>query len=237
LYLLIIKQVECEQEIGINKASTSKNITSACCQTPQMGRLFAKTMTQKCVQFVPLLMRTLVADFTMIELNKSTIDLVRTYEAYEKNMGVNKKWNHSFGFSVVNLALGVVTGWPRQDDLVGIRKCLAYEIGCLKKKEYLWIFPMGATNLGDDIKIHKNEMLIVDSLIFSIIEFSDHLHGAGMSGLVRTKLRRGFELICLWACSIDLLNPDKNDWIIVRENEKWEKYISNEHERQYGRNE
>lgn len=59
----------------------------------------------------------------------------------------------------------------------------------------------------------------------------------GMSGIVRTKLRRGFELICLWACSSNLLNPEENDMIILRENEKWLKYISNEHERKFGRSE
>ncbi|MGJ8690495.1 MAG: hypothetical protein ACSHXZ_13360 [Gammaproteobacteria bacterium] len=175
----------------------------------------------------------------MIKFEQTTIDLVRTYEAYEKSMSSNSKWKHSFGFPVVNLALGVVSGWPREEDLIGIRKCLAYEVGSLKKKEILWLFPMATTDLGSDIKIYKNEMLIVDSLIFSIVEFNDHLHehSTGMSGIVRTKLRRGFELICLWACSSNLLNLEENDMIVLRENEKWLKYISNEHERKFGRSE
>ncbi len=175
----------------------------------------------------------------MIKFENPTIDLVRTYEAYEKNTASNKSWKHLFGFPVVNLALGVVSGWPWEEDLVGIRKCLAYEVVHLKKKEYLWVFPMGYTELGDDIKVNKKEMLLVDSLIFSIIEFNDHLHehSTGMSSIVRTKLRRGFELACLWGGNGDLLNPEKNDWVVVRENEKWSKYISNEHERKYGRSE
>ena len=173
----------------------------------------------------------------MIEFKQNSIDLVRTYDAYEKNMSANSKWKCSFGFSVVNLALGVVTGWPREEDLIGIRKCLVYEVSILKKKDYLWLFPMSTTDLGNDIKIYKNEMLVVDSLVFSIIEFNDHLyeHSTGMSDIARTKLRRGFELICLWACSSNLLNPDENDLIVVRENEKWLKYISSEYERKFGR--
>ena len=173
----------------------------------------------------------------MIEFKQTTIDLVRTYEAFEKSMHPNSKWKHSFGFPIVDMAMVVVTGWQWEEDLIGIRKCLAYEVGILKKKEYLWLFPLGTTDIGDDIKIHKNEMMIVDSLIFSIIEFNDHLHehSTDMSGIVRTKLRRGFELICLWACSSNLLNPDENDMVVIRENAKWLKYISNEHERKFGR--
>jgi hypothetical protein len=43
LYLLTIKQVECDREIGINKASTSKKLTCSCCRTnfPQRSKFSA----------------------------------------------------------------------------------------------------------------------------------------------------------------------------------------------------
>lgn len=175
----------------------------------------------------------------MIKFDNPTIDLVRTYDEFEKNSISKKPWRHTFGFPIVNLAIGVISGWPYEEDILGIRKCLEYEVTRLKKKDYFWIFPVGYTDLGDEIKIYKNQMLLVDSLVFSVIEFNEHLHehSTGMSEIVRLKLRRGFELACIWGAEGALLKPDKNDWIVTRNNEKWLKYISNEHQRMYGRSE
>lgn len=175
----------------------------------------------------------------MIGFENPTIDLVRTYEEYERGSDSSKKWKHTFGFPIVNLAIGVISGFPYEEHLIGIRRCLEFEIVKLKKREYLWLIPVGYTDLGEDIKIYKKQTLLVDSLVFSIIEFNDHIHehSTDMSKIVRLKLRRGFELACLWSCRGDLLNPDSNDRVITRDNEKWLKYISNQHERTYGRSE
>ncbi len=174
----------------------------------------------------------------MIKFEDPTIDLIRTYDEYENNCGSNKPWQHTFGFSIVDLAINVIGGWPYEEHLIGIRKCLVFEISKLKKQEYLWKFRAGYSSIGDDIKIYDNQKLLVDSLMFSVIEFNDHLHehATGMSKITRLKLRRGFELACLWACEAELLNPDKNGLVITRNNEKYLKYISTGHERMNGRN-
>jgi hypothetical protein len=173
----------------------------------------------------------------MIKFESQTIDLVRSYEKYEKNIDSNKPWKYNFGVPIVDLAIGVVSGWPYEEYLIGIRKCLEYEVTRLRRKDYLWVFPVGYTEIGDDIKMYKNQLLLVDSLVFTIIEFRDHLneHSTSMSKVVSLKLRRGFELACLWGSSEYLLNHKKNDWVITRDNENCLKYISSEIERNYDR--
>jgi len=172
-----------------------------------------------------------------IEFTNPTIDLVRTYNMYEKNSEDNKDWSHSFGFPVVNLAMGVISGWPYEENLFGIRDCLEWKIKKLSRTDYFLKIPTGKTNIGEDIKSNNQQRLIADSLILSIIEFYDHLneHGTGLASNTKIGLRRGFELACLWGKGTNL-DPEKNDWVVVRDNEKFLKYITNENERKYGRN-
>lgn len=166
------------------------------------------------------------------EFSDPTIDLVRTYIVYENSTEDKKDWSHSFGFPVVNLALGVIDGWPYEEKLYGIRDCLEWEIKKLSETSYFFKIPTGKIEIGEDIKKNNKHRLIADSLILSIIEFHDHLneHGTGLASNTKISLRRGFELACLWGRGSSL-DPSKNDWVVVRDNEKFLKYISNEHER------
>jgi hypothetical protein len=157
-----------------------------------------------------------------------TLDLIRTYDQYEKHTSSKTKWKHTFGNQIVCLALGVISEYPREEDLIGIRRCIEFEIGQLKKPEYIFAFHFTSSELGDGIKIQNNQQLLSDSLILSIIEFRDHLneHASGLASITKNKLRRGFELCCIWGSEGDLLKPNTNDWVITRENRKILKYIS-----------
>lgn len=165
-----------------------------------------------------------------------TLDLIRTYDQYEKNTSPKTKWKHTFGSQIVCLALGVVSAYPYKEDLIGIRKCLEFEIGQLKKPEHIFTFQFTSSELGDAIRIQNNQQLLSDSLILTIIEFRMHLdeHATGLASITRNKLQRGFELCCIWGSEGDLLKPDTNDWVITRENSKFLQYISSAEQRKQG---
>lgn len=169
----------------------------------------------------------------MFEFCNPTIDIIRTYDQFDKHSDSKKKWRHVFGDQIVKLALGVVSGYPHQEDLIGIRKCLEFQICQLKKPEYIFKFQFTSSNIGDDIKIQNNQRLLSDSLILSVIEFREHLdeRATGLASITRNKLRRGFELCCIWGSEGELLDPKSNDWVITRENEKFLKFISTAEQR------
>lgn len=161
-----------------------------------------------------------------IFVNKS-IDLVRTFDNFDKGTPKKSLWNDNFGASIVNLALGVVCGYNREKDIGGIKLCLKHLICKLQRKHYFLKIACSTEDIGDSIKIYKLDDLLVDSLIYSVIEFRDHLneHHLGLSNIVRFKLIYGFELACLWASSGVSLNPKDNDWVTVRNNDSFSKYI------------
>ena len=165
------------------------------------------------------------------DFNSTSIDLVRTFEKFTSESNSKNLWKDHFGESIVRLVLGVVHGYNRKEDLGGIKLCLNHLLSKLKRKRYIWKIVYSVEDIGDSIKINKLEYLLIDSLIYSVIEFRDHLneHHSGLSHIVTSKLIMGFELACLWSSTGGSLNPKINDFIVVRDNYSFDKYITSNH--------
>ena len=128
---------------------------------------------------------------------------------------------------IVNLALGVVQGYNRKESIEGIHLCITHLITTIQRKYFIFNVPVSKENIGNLIKTNKLEDIISQSLIYSVIEFRDHLneHHSGLSKITCFKLVGGFELVCLWASQGISLNSNENDWIVTRDNSDFTKYM------------
>ena len=162
----------------------------------------------------------------MIHLQNPTIDFVRTFEKYDSIQKKKYKWPYAFGAEIVDLAIHVVDGYPKESDLCGIQRCLEYKISRIRHKHTFFCLFNDYEEIGDNIKISKQQGLLSDSLIFSVIEFNDHLHEhhTGLAGIVRSKLIMGFELACVWGAN-NLLDIDNPECLSLRNSDDFKKYI------------
>lgn len=162
----------------------------------------------------------------MIHFQNPTIDLVRTFDKYDALQKKKYKWPYSFGTEIVDLAIHIISGYPRESDLHGIRLCLEYKICRIRNKRTFFYLFSDYEEIGDNIKISKHQGLLSDSLIFSVIEFSEHLgeHHTGLADIVRSKLIMGFELACAWGAN-NLLDMDDPECLSLRDNDSFNKYI------------
>jgi len=174
---------------------------------------------EELVRVIPTMERSMFDD--------RTIDLIRSFDAYTKDSKPPKLWKDNFGGFIVDLALGVVKGYNSKENIIGIRLCLKHLVSQIQRKPSIWKVSHKAELIGESIKNNQHVDLLVESLIYSIIEFREDLdeHHSGLADSTRVKLNFGFELMCLWASSGALSNPENKDLIVLRENSKFKKFI------------
>lgn len=162
----------------------------------------------------------------MIQFENPTIDFVRTFDKYDSIQKKKYKWPYVFGSEIVDLAIHVVGGYPSELELHGIRSCLEHKISRIRHKRTFFYIYSSYSDIGDDIKMSKKQRLLADSLIFSVIEFNNHLneHHTGLASIVRSKLIRGFELACVWGAN-NLLDLEDGEYLALRDNISFQKYI------------
>ena len=141
-----------------------------------------------------------------MQLSAKSIDLIETQKAYKvryKKAGLSRD---KFGLPIVKAAHEAIGrhGMAAQE-LVGIKRTLLALTENLKKRDYIWAFPLFSKPVfsrGPFGALHESEEieLLVESLIATVLKYRSSLweFDTNLAQILLYELTCGFERHCDW---------------------------------------
>jgi hypothetical protein len=157
-----------------------------------------------------------------MRFHDGSVDLIKTFQAFDKRYGSKPVSRTSFGLPVVRMAESLLGGHGADPiALPGIHKSLLYLTIRLSWYEFIWIFPRPPRKQLFQVGpfgyvVDDKATMLVDSLMLTVMEYRQGLrdYPSNLAYLLFSDLLMGFERLCDWVERGVPLEANKNDIIV-----------------------
>lgn len=158
--------------------------------------------------------------------NKNSIDFVKTHNNIHREFNLKKPINKiSYSYPLVKMAVSVVNINLNIDTLLGIRKCIMYEIEQFNVDYYSFLWCKHKIQVFDS---HDDIMLIADSLILTVMKYKTQLNErhTGLSSCVIHDIVQGIEWVGNWTMRGYPIVGSKNKLISTHDIDELRQFIA-----------
>lgn len=104
-----------------------------------------------------------------------------------------------FAVKIALMADDVIRRYMREDELLGIRTCLRYQLRSLSWRSYAWFIPLSKYSFSyGTFELEGRTYILPNSLVASVLKYREALseRGTGLGQIIFSDLVAGLE----WAC-------------------------------------